>query len=232
MPWAREALAVFVKEWRSEWRTRVALSGTALFAACALTLMALALRGEAAGAVEPPIAAALLWILLLFTAATGLGRAFVQEEERGTSLALRLTARATTVWAGKFAANLTLMWALTAVAAPTLLSLLSVNRANIALLFCVLLLGGIGVAAVFTMTGALVAQATAKGGLLAALSFPVLVPLLLAGVHGTQAALGVGTRAGGAILFAPAVGDLRVLASYAVIAVTASLMLFDFVWND
>ncbi len=80
-----------------------------------------------------------------------------------------------------------------------------------------------------TLTAALVAQASARSGLLAALSFPLLVPLFLAGVHGAKAALGVGNAAGG---WAAGVGDLQVLFSYAVIAVTASLMLFDFVWTD
>lgn len=177
----------------------------------------------------PEIAAALLWVVIFFTAATGLGRSFVQEEERGTALALRLSARATAVWTGKYAANVVLLLALTALAAPGLVTMLGVRIANAGLFFCVLLLGDLGLAAVMTMTAALVAQATARGGLLAALSFPVLTPLLLAGVHGIMAALGVGNPEG---KFAPGLGDLQVLGAYAVIAVTASLLLFDFVWND
>jgi len=228
LSWVREAFAVFEKEVRSEWRTRVALSSVALFAVGALTLIGLALYiGQ--GPTGPQTAAALIWVLLFFTAATGLGRAYVIEEERGTALALRLTARGTTVWAGKFAANALLLLLLALMATPALLSLLKVKTANPALLACVLMLGCVGIAAVFTMTSALVAQATAKGGLLAALSFPMLVPLLVAAVHGTNAALGVGNAAGA---FAAGLGDVQVLASYAVIAITASLMLIDFVWNE
>lgn len=231
MSWVSETTAVLVKEARTELRTRVALSATALFAACTLTLMAMSLRNEAA-IVEPALAAGLVWIVLLFTAATGLGRAFVQEEERGTALALRLTARASAVWTGKFAANAILLLLLAAVCTPTLLAMLSISVANPVLLICVLTLGSIGAAAVFTTTGALVAQATSHGGLLAALSFPVLVLLLLSGVHGTQAALGVGAKPGEPVAFAVGAGDLQVLFSYAVIAITASLMLFEFLWND
>jgi ABC-type transport system involved in cytochrome c biogenesis, permease component len=228
LSWAREAGAVFAKEVRSEWRTRVALSSVALFAVGALTLIGLSLYvGQ--GQTGPQTAAALLWVLVFFTAATGLGRAYVLEEERGTALALRLTARATAVWAGKFAANGLLLLALAALSAPVLLSLLKVNAANLVLLACVLTLGCVGIAAVFTMTSALVAQSSAKGGLLAALSFPVLVPLLVAAVHGTNAALGVGNESGA---FAAGAGDVQLLGSYAVVAVTASLMLIDFVWNE
>lgn len=228
MSFLREARAVFIKEIRTEWRTRVALSSVILFAVGSLTLIGLALEGGQA-IKEAPLASALLWVVLLFTAATGLGRAYVQEEERGTALALRLTARATTVFAGKAAANVLFLLLLTLIATPVLLSLLNVRSANIGQLACVLILGNIGIAAVFTITGALVAQATAKGGLLAALSFPVLTPLLVAGVHGTNAALYVGKAATDPTIV---YGDLQVLASYAVIAVTASLMLIEFVWNE
>ncbi|MBC8101892.1 MAG: heme exporter protein CcmB [Cytophagales bacterium] len=235
MRWAHEALAVFVREWRAEWRTRVALSSVVLFAVVALVLIALSLRDKTGIVVDsdarPSVAAALLWVILFFTAATGLGRAFVQEEERGTALALRLMARGTAVWTGKFAANASLLLGLAALTTPILIGILEtpVKSMNLWLLVCVLSLGCVGIAAVFTMTSALVAQASVKGGLLAALSFPILVPLLLAGVHGTKAALGVGNPQG---FFAPGTGDLQVLVSYAIVAVTTSLMLFDFVWND
>ncbi len=229
LDWVREAGAVFVKEVRTEWRTRVALSATILFAVCALTLIGMALRVEGVGHVPGAVAGAMLWVLLLFTAATGLGRSFVVEEERGTALALRLTARATAVWAGKFAANAALLLALTALSAPTLLFMFGIPIANSALLSCVLVLGAIGMAAVFTMTSALVAQSSSKGGLLAVLSFPLLVPLLTAGVHGTLSALSDYNPNG---LFSVGLGDVQILISYATIAITISLMLFDFVWND
>ncbi|MDR3708934.1 MAG: heme exporter protein CcmB [Capsulimonadaceae bacterium] len=227
MSWVTEAAAVFVKEWVSEWRTRVSLSSVGLFAACSLTLIALALRGGAAPGREA--AAALLWIVIFFTAATGLGRSFVHEEERGTALALRLSARATAVWAGKYVANATVLTLLTAIASPMLVAMLGIRVVNVPLFFFVLLLGVLALAAVMTLTAALVAQATARSGLLAALSFPVLAPVLLAGVHGVEAAMGVGNLSGS---IEPGLGDLQVLGSYVVVAVTASLMLFDFVWND
>ncbi|GAB4455248.1 MAG: heme exporter protein CcmB [Armatimonadaceae bacterium] len=230
MSWVNEATAVFRKEVQTEWRTRVALSATVLFAACSLTLIGLSLRDKDSAAVEPGVAAALLWVVLLFTAATGLGRAFIQEEERGTMLTLRLTAQASTVWTGKFVANAVLLLLLALISAPTLLAMVAVPVVNTAVLCCVLILGCIGAAAVFTTTSALVAEASAKGGLLAVLSFPLLIPLLQAGVHGTKIALGVGLTPTGSA-FALASGDLQLLGSYAVVAVTASVMLFDFLWE-
>ncbi|MBC8139083.1 MAG: heme exporter protein CcmB [Fibrella sp.] len=224
--WLRSATAVFVKDMRTEWRSRVAVLAVGLFALCALTLIGLSLAGAKA---TPEVAAGLLWILTLFTAATGLGRVFVQEEERGTALALRLSAPGTAVWTGKFAANVLLLSMLAALSTPLLLMILGVKVANLPLLFCVSVLGVLGTASTFTTMAALVALSSAKGGLLAAMSFPVLVPLFLAAIHGTKAALGVGNSSGG---FAAGAGDIQVLLSYMVISVTASVMLFDFVWGD
>ena len=234
MPWLREAVAVFVKEARTEWRTRVALSGIGLFLLGGLTLIGLAFAGRR---VDIDGAAALLWILLLFTAATGLGRAFVLEEERGTALALRLHARATAVWCGKFAFSALLLLGLSVLETPLLLGALNVDtgKANFGALLCVLGVGSIGVAAVFTTTSALVAQASARGALLPALSFPVLVPALFMGVHGTKVALGMpafdaaSKRLG---TWAATSADVVVLGSYGAIAIAVSLLLFDYVWND
>jgi heme exporter protein B len=233
----REIHAVFLKELRTEWRTKVALSSTALFAIGGVTLAALALRGNPPLALDDPsrasVAAGLLWILLFFTGATGLGRAFALEEERGTALALRLTARASAVWIGKFLANALLILGLAIIATPMLITALDAGRnVNALLLTCVVASGCIGIAATMTFAGALVAQASAKSGLLATLSLPALAPLFVAAIHGTRAALGVGTRLGIAPAFQTGMGDLQVLASYAVISVTAALMLFDYLWND
>jgi heme exporter protein B len=230
--WLREAIAVFLKECHTEWRTRVAVSGVGLFLLGGITLIGLAFQGRKVNSEEFDIPAALLWLLLLFTAATGLGRGFVQEAERGTALALRLHARASAVWVGKFAFNAALLLALSVLETPLLLGALGVStgKANFGALGCVLGLGSIGVAAVFTTTSALVAQSSSRGGaLLAALSFPVLVPALFTGVGGTKAALGVSFTM---TAWNAAAGYITLLGSYAAVAITVSLLLFDYVWND
>ena len=224
-------VAVFLKEVRTEWRTRVALSGVGLFVIGALLLLGLGLR-EAKVDMRGDVQGALVWILALFTAATGLGRAFVQESERGTALALRLYARPTDVWVGKFAFNTALLLVLNAVTAPMLFSILPVKQVNVGIVSCVLALGTVAIAAVFTMMSALVAQTTARGGLLAALAFPVLVPAFQAGLNGTKAALGIGLESISRSAWQVASGDLMVLGIYAAATITLSLWLFEFVWND
>ena len=227
----REIGAVLAKEVQTEWRTRVALSGVGLFLIGSLTLIGIGLN---TAVVDRTVVPALLWVLILFTAATGLGRVFVQEAERGTSLALRLHADPLAVWLGKFVANALLLLALTALAAPLLLGLLQIEATtvNVGVLASVLAVGDLAVAAIFTTMAALVAQTTARGGLLAALAFPLLVPAFQVGLNGTKAALGLGLTVLGKTAWQVALGDIGVLGLFTAASVAVSLWLFDYVWND
>ena len=69
----RAAAAVFVKDLRSEWRTRVALNALLLFAFSVLILVGYAV-GPTRLALEdrPVVNSVLLWIVLFFSAMTGL----------------------------------------------------------------------------------------------------------------------------------------------------------------
>jgi heme exporter protein B len=245
--WLHQVWAVFRREMQIEWRTRIALSSIGLFVLCSLLLLGMALQADALSALmhvgdkdetknlirtnnaHIGVGSVFIWILLLFTATIGLGRAFVREEELGTLTALRLTCPGKVVWCGKFLFNVFLLVLCTLLLTPVTLNLLSIEAKTIQFgpLCLVLLLSDLGIAAVFTMTGALVAQASNKGGLLAALSFPALSTFLLPGVHALLLTLGwqVGTQM-------TLSGDITAMTSFVVIAVTASLLLFDFLWQD
>ncbi|MFM7322196.1 MAG: heme exporter protein CcmB [Armatimonadota bacterium] len=236
MSWLAETGAVLAKEARSEWRTRVAAASLGLFVAGALALVGLAFarlspRPDDRVEINTQIAAALLWLMVLFTAATGLGRAFLVEEERGTAVALRLHGRPTAIWTGKFLANTLQILLLAAVTAPILFQILGIEVRHPFPLALAIGLGCTGVSAVFSFTGAVVAQTSARGGLLAALSFPVLLPQFASGVDATLRAIGYRSTLD-ADFWATSAGGIVQLASYDAIAITAALLLFEHIWND
>ncbi|WP_420454233.1 heme exporter protein CcmB [Rubrivirga sp.] len=224
MTWLTGAWAVVANDARLELRTRVALSGLGLFVAASLVLVRIAL-GK--GVPTVPIAAALLWIVVVFAAAVGLGRAFVAEEERGTSLLLQLHLRPSQVFAGKLVFNAALMTAVVALAALGFRVLVPVPLGAPGVWLAALGLGAVGIAAATTLLSALVARARAAGPLLPVLAFPVLVPILIPAVALTE--LASGTSAGA---WAAARDDLVLMASYAGLLTSASFLLFDFVWRD
>jgi heme exporter protein B len=220
--WAAEAVAVFAKEWRVEFRTRYALSSLGLFAFTTLVVVSVSLGplgvSLAQGTAVLPV---LLWIILLFSAAAGLPRAFVHEEETQTATALRLAATPSALFCGKLLYGLTLTLALEALITPLYVAMTSLTVKSPGLLAGVLAAGGFGLAAGSTLVAAIIAQARSKGTLFAVLAFPVLLPLLLIAVELSRAAV-----AGD-----PADVALLQLLLYDAAVTVAGFMLFPVVWN-
>ncbi|MEM6327881.1 MAG: heme exporter protein CcmB [Bacteroidota bacterium] len=218
------AWAVFLNDARLELRTRTALGALAMFVVASLVLVYLAL-GRAP--VSVAVQAALLWVVIVFAGAVGLGRAFVAEEERGTTLLLRLAAPASAVYVGKLAFNVVLTLALTAIASLGMQLLLPGSLGAPGLYWAGLGLGALGLASTTTLLSALLARAQAAGPLLPVLAFPLLVPLLAPAVQLTIDASG--TAAGAWAVARP---NLLTLAAYAGLTTAASLLLFEYVWRD
>ncbi len=220
------AWAIFRKDIQSELRTRYALNALLLFAAC--TAVAVSLGVGFLGLRRDPqslvIQSSLLWIALLFAALNGLSRSFVQEEERRTALALRLAARPTAVFLGKFCFNLVLLLVLDVVTTVLFVIFLRVEIANLSLFVAMLAMGSLSLTTATTLVAAIIARANFKSGLFAVLAFPLIVPLLVVAIQGTTLALGGGAWSQGLPL-------LQILSSYAVATLVASLMLFPFVWE-
>jgi heme exporter protein B len=215
--------AVCAKDAAQELRRRVALGSVFFFAATALALIAFAVGPfgvplEARGRLH----SALVWIVLFFSAATGLPRAFVREEESGTGIALRKLSGAAVVVAGKTLFNFLLLLAVAAVTLPAFALLMEWRVARLPWLLAVVLLAAYGLAVVSTFLSALVARAGHRQVLFVVISFPLLLPLLLPAIAGTVAA-SEGLSAGMA---------LRVITAYDGAASCAAYLLASAAWED
>jgi heme exporter protein B len=223
MHWLRGSLAVFLKDLQLEWRSRFAINMLLLFVAASLMLIAFAVGTEP---LSERILSGLLWIVILFSAAVGLGRTFISEEEKGTVLLLQLNTRGTMVFAGKLLFNLVLMLAVNIVSVAVFIIILNMPVRDAGLLAAAMLLGAIGLSGAVTLLGAIIARAGGHGALLPVLMFPVLVPLLVSVTNATRAALPDG---GG---WAVAGESVVALVAFSGVTITASFLLFDYVWQD
>jgi len=222
MSWLKGAFAVLEKDVRLELRTRYAINTLLLFVISSLMIVAMAVRNEG---LSPSLRSVLLWIVILFSAIAGLAHAFVSEEERGTVLLLQLNAIPSCVLAGKLLFNLMLTAALNTVAAFAFWIIIGFQDVNTLTLVTVLALGAIGLSGATTLLSAIIAKAVNRGPLFAVLSFPVLVPLLLSVVNGTRRAIeGAGLDS--------VTSEVFTLIGYAGVLITASTLLFDYIWKD
>jgi heme exporter protein B len=160
-------------------------------------------------------------VILLFSVAAGLPRAFVQEEEAQTATALRLAATPSALFCGKLLYCLTLVAALEALLTPVYLVMMNLEVASPGLLAGSLAAGGYGLAAGSTLVAAIIAQGRSKGTLFSVLSFPILLPLLLLVIELTR----------NAVSGEPAGMALPQLLLYDASVTIAGLMLFPTVWN-
>lgn len=218
-----KAIALFKKDFHSELRTRYAINSLAMFIIVAISVILFAVGQEK---ISEGLAGGLFWVVIFFTAMSGLARAFVSEEERGTSLTLQLIAAPSTVFSGKLVFNIILVFCMNTVIALLYAALFeSFIIKNFSLFIIAFVIGNIGLAVSSTIIAAIIAKAGAKGTLYPVLSFPILLPLILTSVQLTLFALD-GTS------IEDAKFELAIVVSYDVIMLTVSYMLFDFIWKD
>ncbi|MDD4792337.1 MAG: heme exporter protein CcmB [Firmicutes bacterium] len=223
--WGRESLAVLWKDLLSEFRTRYSLSAVLLFSVTALAVVSFSVSPYS---LDPEAKAAFLWIVLFFSAMSGLSRSFVREEEARTALALRVSASADAVYGGKLLFNIVLQSAVAAIVVPLFLLLMDTRPANPALLVAAAALGTLALASSSTIIAAIVSRANAKGALFAVLAFPLSLPGLSSAIGATAEAL----RGNMPEAATGAAADIRVLIAYSALMIASSLLLFDYVWND
>ncbi|MCS7013498.1 MAG: heme exporter protein CcmB [Chloroherpetonaceae bacterium] len=216
------ALAVFYKDFLLEVRTRYGINTILLFVLISVSLLTFSLAGET---LQKELLAALLWNTIFFTAMVALQRGFVSEVERGTALFLALSATPAAIFLGKMLYNLILAMLVNVLIAVLYVATLNLEIVNWAIFLLALLLGSIGAATSLTLIGVIVANTTARGGLFAVLSFPILLPLLLLVVRATKIATMDDAP------FARAETEMQLLAAYSLLTFTLSLVLFDYIWE-
>lgn len=214
---------IFVKEVVSEFRTRYALNALLMFVVTTLSIVVFSLGDNT---VPYEILCGMLWIVIFFSAMSALSRTFVSEEERGTSMTLRLLTTSTNVYVGKLFYNVALITVLSVFIA--LVYQLVIDDFHIqthSIFWVTLFLGSFGLAAASTILAAIIAKANTKGTLFPVIAFPILLPLLLECIRATILAVE-------GAFFVEAIKDFQILISFIIVMTVASLMLFDFVWND
>jgi heme exporter protein B len=215
--------AIVVKDVRSELRTRYALNALLMFVVVSVATILFALREDE---LNPEILSGMFWVVIFFTAMSGLSRIFVSEEERGTTLTLQLVASPSVVYFGKliFNSGLTLILSSAVTVLYVVVFPAFVIKSPFIFGFTVFL-GSLGFASAATIIAAIIAKANTKGTLYPVLSFPILIPLLMTVMKSTARALD-------GELFSAAFGEFQILVSYLLVMTAGSYLLFDYVWKE
>ncbi len=218
-----KSYSLFRKDWQSEIRTRYAINALAMFILVTISVIMFSIGNEKLSA---DLTGGLLWVVIFFSAMSGLSRAFVSEEERGTTMTLHLIASPSTIYSGKLIFNLLLVFLMNLVI-TILFSMLfpSFIIKNFLLFTIAFFFGNIGIAVSSTIIAAIISKASSKGTLYPVLSFPILLPLILTLLELTKFSMEGNSVAASQV-------EIYVLLCYDVIMTTASYLLFDFIWKE
>lgn len=185
------SLAVIEKDLRLLWRHRSGWLSAATFAA--ITVLTYSFAFDLVTDDVRPLLPGVLWVTFLFAGTIACSRTFTDEVEQGTFDALLLApVPRTALYAGKVVANLVALLAIEM--AVLVMGTILFNTPLLSLrLVTIVCVGTAGYVSLTTLLATLGSRVRSREVLLPVLALPLLVPLLIAGVRATGAALDVPT---------------------------------------
>lgn len=206
------------KEIVLEWRSKYALNGILLYVVSTIFVCYLSFKQT-----DPVTWNALFWIIMLFASVNAIAKSFIQEN-RGRQLYYYTIASPQAVILSKILYNVLLMILLAAVAIG-FYSIVFKNPLGDPLFYMIaILLGSISFASVFTMISGIASKAH-NGALMAILSFPVIIPLLMLLIKFSKNAMDGLDRS---VSF----NEIGVLVAINIIVIAVSLLLFPYLWRE
>ncbi|MFC5282870.1 heme exporter protein CcmB [Pedobacter alpinus] len=207
------------KEILLEWRSKYALNGILLYVVATVFVCYLSFR------TTPPLVwNALFWIILLFAAINAISKSFVQES-KGRLLYYYQIASPQAIIIAKIIYNILLMILMSVIALAFYSIVFQNEVGDKPLYFVAVILGAISFSSVFTMISAIASKANNNGTLMAILSFPVIIPVLMLIIKLSKNAMDGLDRS-------VSLDEIGVLTAINLIVITVSLLLFPYLWRD
>jgi heme exporter protein B len=215
-----ETLELFSKEIRLEWRRRYALSGVLLYVVSTVFIIYI-IVGEKIG---PAIWAALFWIIVLFASVNAVAKSFVQENAQRQLYYYTLASPSAVILSKMLYNSLLLIFIATLSFAA--FSVIMDSPVKDYLLFSfILVMGSIAFAITFTFIAAISSKAAQSATLMAILSFPLVIPILMTLTRLTKISLRLMTDT-------EYYKDILILLSIDMILAALVFVLFPYLWRD
>lgn len=219
----RQMGALVQKEFLLEWRQRYALNGMLLYIVGAVFVCYLSFNARR-GQLTPIVWNTLFWIILLFTAINAIAKSFVQERA-GRQLYYYTLASPEQIILAKIGYNTALMGVLALLGFCTYAFVLGNPVADVPLYLLTLALGAVGFAAALTLVSGIASKAENPATLMAVLSFPIILPLLLL-------LLKVSKNAMDGLDRSVSWSEISTVLAIDAIVLTLSWLLFPFLWRS
>ena len=203
-----------------EWKQKYAFNGILLYVVSTVFICYLSFRQI----IDAPTWNALFWIILLFAAVNAVAKSFLQES-RGRQLYMYTIVSAQALILSKIIYNIALLLIISLINL-FFYSLFIGNLVQDMPMFILgLLLGSAGFASVLTMISAIASKAGSNTTMMAILSFPILIPMLITIIRFSKNAMD-GLDASVNYQFMVMLLGLNVL------VIALSFLLFPYLWRE
>lgn len=222
-----QTLYLLKKEIVLEWRSKYAFNGVLLYIVSTVFICYISFNlnpGFTGTTGYPVVWNVLFWIIILFASVNAIAKSFMQES-KSRLLYYYSIASPQAIILSKTIYNTLLMTLLSVLALLVYLLFFTNTIGDPLYYFFTVLLGSISFSTVFTMISAIASKAGNNGTLMAILSFPVIIPVILLLIRLSKNAMDGIDRG-------LSYGHMGVLLAINVIVVTTSLILFPFLWRD
>lgn len=219
----KEVHALIRKEILLEWRQRYALNGMLLYVVSTVLIcyMSFNLRGDSIG---PATWNTLYWIILLFASVNAVAKSFMQERY-GRFLYYYTLVSPQGIILSKIVYNSLLLLLLSLVGYGVYSLMLGNPVEDQALFLANILLGSLGFSTTLTMVSGIASKAGNNSVLMAVLSFPVIIPMLLMLMKISKNAMDGLERAA-------SIDEILTLVAINMIVITLSYILFPYLWRS
>jgi heme exporter protein B len=167
-------LFLIQKEIRLEWRNKYALGGILLYVIATVYTAYLSFRNI----IHPATWNALFWIIMLFAAINAISKSFVQDSY-GRQLYHYTLFKPQQVIVSKMLYNALLMIFISTLCFTFYAIFINYLVQNLFIFLLCLLIGSIGFSVILTMISAIASKTNGNFGMMAILSFPMLMPFLI-----------------------------------------------------
>jgi heme exporter protein B len=218
---AKQIKHLILKEVLLEWRSKYALNGVLLYVVSTVFVCYLSF-------ISMPNKLtwnALFWIIMLFASINAVAKSFLQES-RGRHLYIYTLVSPTALIIAKTIYNSLLMVVLTLIALFFYSLVFPFKPETDLLMYLVAtILGSLSFATIFTMVSAIASKAGNGGMLMAILSFPIVIPVLIVLIKLSKNAIDGLDRS-------VSLDDIGLLIVINVLITAVSLLLFPYLWRD
>ncbi|WP_310082328.1 heme exporter protein CcmB [Sphingobacterium sp. 2149] len=215
----QQVKTLILKDIILEWRSKYAINGILLYVVSTVFVCYQAFKS-----VDTTTWNALFWIIMLFASINAINKSFVQENPNRQLYYYSLVDPRAIILA-KIIYNTIVMTLLATIAYFVYSTIFKNPIGDPILYFLSVLLGSTSFSTVFTMISGISAKAGNNSTLMAILSFPAIIPLLIVLIKLSRNAIEGLERASSS-------KEIIVLLAINVITITISLLLFPYLWRD